>query len=328
MLDALTQVPTEIVSKIRYVRIRGEYAPADGQRLCNDQSEHFFIHECLDILPGLQLDQLTILADEIYFRGHYVIESLVEKSNGWKELRYITPNSKGLRWRVHTIDRDETDPESAYRAQPAHWQKLIAARDGEHTNPSAKLYRTTSLDQPNRVLNPMAREEFKLETSPEQMTRADSNNAHQIEIDRTKADIVELDVARTQAGEGSKDTLVVIKRGEGVDYEVYKDSLRYRGHLESLVRPLKPRESFRDLIYEACDCEEDWDHYDIPCHGLPHRLFRDTQMDSYRHVDDYVWDGVTIDQVSKEALEYEREEGEYWDRNGFDQELWTFLPTR
>ena len=87
------------------------------------------------------------------------ISELIQYTDGWKELRYLTAFSGllGYAYRVGYGDREKF----CRRPQPEHWQRVIEHRDGAQSEPSVVVYRLTLSDSAGSTMNPNWRFPFK-----------------------------------------------------------------------------------------------------------------------------------------------------------------------
>jgi hypothetical protein len=92
MLDKLTAVPQDTLAKIRHVGVRLNMLSLNF----HDTDWLFPPAAPFKLLPGLQLDQLTVLGCLNSVRNYEILNGLIKDSNGWKTLRYIAHNSEML----------------------------------------------------------------------------------------------------------------------------------------------------------------------------------------------------------------------------------------
>lgn len=156
MLDALTALPRTTVERIRHIRLKSFPFPLYATR------EHPFyttynMTETLCMLPGLQLDTLTV---EDCFHGtggnggwgdvgtYDDIELLVSE-DGWKEMRYITPSTRFMTGRF--------DPYKVREEQPKAWNQAITKADGESSGAEVKMYVARAPGLKGLTENPITR---------------------------------------------------------------------------------------------------------------------------------------------------------------------------
>ncbi|KAK4130481.1 hypothetical protein BT67DRAFT_445719 [Trichocladium antarcticum] len=83
MLDKLSALSVDVLSKLRYMRVRG-----DTLMLSYPDDDVFYrLVSALKLLPGLQLDQLTVLGGHGIQVCYDSLGSLIKDGNGWKTLR-------------------------------------------------------------------------------------------------------------------------------------------------------------------------------------------------------------------------------------------------
>ncbi|KAF2261602.1 hypothetical protein CC78DRAFT_583531 [Lojkania enalia] len=139
MLDTLLSVDQNVVTRIRHIHVKAFPFPlyATGRP---DYYSTYYFHNALSLLPGLHLEKLTV---EDAFHGfgmgdgwrdvvtYFDIEGLL-KSDAWKELVYITPNTdfiaSGYDYRQKRV------------AQPENWNALIQERDGADSGAKVEMF--------------------------------------------------------------------------------------------------------------------------------------------------------------------------------------------
>ncbi|KAF2793867.1 hypothetical protein K505DRAFT_349645 [Melanomma pulvis-pyrius CBS 109.77] len=138
MLDMLMSVDQSIVTRIRYIRVKGFPFPLYGSR----QSHYpiFYFNNALSLLPGLHLQRLVV-EDSFHAFGlvdswrdvvtYFDIEALL-KSDAWKELLYITPNTDFI--------TSGYDHRCERVAQPENWDALLKERDGEESGADVRMF--------------------------------------------------------------------------------------------------------------------------------------------------------------------------------------------
>jgi hypothetical protein len=138
MLDMLMSVDQSIVTRIRHIKVKAFPFPLYAAR----QSHYpiFYFNNALSLLPGLHLERLVV---EDSFHGfglvdgwrdvvtYFDIEALL-KSDAWKELVYITPNTDFL--------ASGYDHRRKRVAQPENWNALLKERDGEESGAEVQMW--------------------------------------------------------------------------------------------------------------------------------------------------------------------------------------------
>jgi hypothetical protein len=141
MLETLLSVDQSVITRIRHIRIKSFPFPlySTGRP---DYYQTYYFHNALALLPGLHLERLVV---EDSFHGfglvddwrdvvtYFDIESLL-KSDAWKELVYITPNTDFI---TSGYDRKRLRV-----AQPESWDALIKQRDGETSGAAVQMFIT------------------------------------------------------------------------------------------------------------------------------------------------------------------------------------------
>jgi len=162
------------------------------------------------MLPGLKLDRLTVFGTKEPGLSYETLNMLVRYSDGWKELHYLTHDSKLLGHRYYTDpfdhdvsdvsdDSDDFDPLLNLRLrqpQPSDWQNAIEQRDGQASHPSVVVHR----------------ERFQAPFGQEIFTQAFADDQDMETFGKVKDDALMRD------GEVQKEMLIVVKRGAGVEY--------------------------------------------------------------------------------------------------------------
>ncbi|WAO97089.1 Hypothetical protein NCS54_01479500 [Fusarium falciforme] len=269
MLDILTALPPGTLSKMRHLRVLG-----DPLRLSyEDDDVYYRLASTLRLLLGLRLDTLTVLGTPPYQVSYDTLNGLISESCGWKELRYISNSSEVLGFpRLELLHSDDEVEKHWYwrKPQPAHWQRVLEARDGALSRPSVAIYRSTVSGCLGSVMNANTRERFEQKMPEHPATREAFG-------------IIE-DAGLVADGEIDKEIMFIIKRGTGVDYEQNSDS----PFIESDIRRDMPGKSWKEIRYECIDSifSDDDDSlllsYDEDDEGT-------AEIDAYDDVVEYVW---------------------------------------
>lgn len=209
MLDTLITFPPEILSKLRHMHVFG-----DTVEICEDHQHRVYyrLASLFRFFPGLRLDTLTVLSLRSSRANHETLDSLVSEGCGWKQLRYISNDSEMLTFTRKPYPRNASQEEKKLqgKSQPAHWQSVLEDRDGALSRPSVAIYRSTVSDCPGSILNARNRVRFDQRRITED---------YELKVFRKKEN------AKLMAdGERGKEVMVVVNRGEGVNYEQTKDS--------------------------------------------------------------------------------------------------------
>ncbi|KAJ3549308.1 hypothetical protein NM208_g576 [Fusarium decemcellulare] len=255
MLEKFTALPHQIVGKIRCLRLRGNAFDVAYRSARHDT--YCYLFNVFKLLPGLCLDQLTILGPLGDTLSYESIDNLVSMGSGWKELRYITYSSKVLAYKVPI--QVETMYWPRRKPQPDHWQKVLEDRDGKSSAPSVTIYRAIEPKRHGAILDPAARQVYRQEAPQTEIELADYGR--------------EEDAYLIAPGEREKEVMVVVKRGFGADYEEkgnYPEIPRFGGGTPRRVW-FKLKDMSLDKMY--------W---------KPGGRYPD-MVDSYVSVDDYEW---------------------------------------
>jgi hypothetical protein len=144
----------------------------------------------------------------------------------------------------------------------------LEKRDGSLSGASVTIYRSTEIDCPNSILNAKTRVQFEQEIPTDQKAR---ENFGIEEEEQLMAD-----------DERGKEIMVIVKRGQGVDYEerkgspLIKDDIR-EDHAEMTWKEIRAaridylRDNNGDKLFGGDEYEPD------------------VEIDAYEHVDTFVW---------------------------------------
>ncbi|KAK4237013.1 hypothetical protein C8A03DRAFT_35052 [Achaetomium macrosporum] len=277
MLDKLSALPADILSRIRHVRVGSAdlvfTAPGDaGVDPVHPLLSLYPVYplaSALKLLPGLRLDQLTVLGhprdscDGDGMRYYDRLNGLIEHGNGWKTLRYICHTSALLGFKVQ-LHPWESSPEFCRDPQPKHWQAVMQGRDGIGSSASVTVYRAQEPAVYGSILDPSKRVSFE-------------QKPHEGE-DLPPGVLRPEDPELRTGDEQKKEIMVIVKRGSGVDYEEKKDS----PFLKDDIRRDFPGMTWRQLQEFSPVCNET-----LPCgtYKVPYAV----QVDAYKDVDEYAW---------------------------------------
>ncbi|KAM0815477.1 putative F-box domain-containing protein [Seiridium cardinale] len=180
MLQKLTPLPQDVVSMIRYLRIRldmVQYGPD-----CD-------VVSALQLVPGLRLDRLTVLSDNHRtFSETSQLLRLLNSGDGWKELSLVTRVSNYL---VGIAGGDaETGSNDALRVTES---RFLSTRLG-----TVKVYRATEPD--GCVTVPGNQEPFDLRSQ-------EASDMFQLRMTYSTARVLA----------PQKDVMLVARRGDGSD---------------------------------------------------------------------------------------------------------------
>ncbi|KAF4472251.1 hypothetical protein FALBO_850 [Fusarium albosuccineum] len=209
LLDKLEGKP-EIYTRIRRLGVLAYFLSLTHA----DRDRNYGLAAAFRMLPGLRLDELTVLCSRYEEISHDVFDGLIRHSMGWKELRFISDSSEVLAFDKDAATNPHPDDPDQHRywrhPQPSHWQSLLEDLDGPASKPSVVIYRSTVPGRHRSVLDPRTRVRFE-QPVPEDETERENYGRQE-------------DSALMAAGERDKGILVVAKRGFGADYEVREDS--------------------------------------------------------------------------------------------------------
>lgn len=271
MLDKLSALSVDTLSKLRHMRVSG-----DTLMLSYFDADVFYrLVSALKLLPGLQLDQLTVLGGHGIQVSYDTLGGLVKDGNGWETLRYICYSSAMLGFQseqhiiIHPMASWTAQSEYWRKPQPKHWQTVIEGRDGVTSGPSVTVYRAKEPGLYGSILDPSRRVKFEQKPHLGQDLRAD---------------VFPADPQLMTGDEQKKELMVIVKRGSGVNYEEKKDS----PFIESDIRRDLPEMTWKQIRALCIDnrvddesSKEGWppgDEEDDPA-----------EADVYKDVDEYIW---------------------------------------
>lgn len=159
LLDILTKLPNATVKAIRHVRTNGR--PVMLSLPQNDV--YYRLTWTLKLVPHLRLDTLTVLGGSASnIAGgpaqvdYNTLDGLITHGTGWKQLRFITPNSLIL-----GFQKTERFGKTYLREpQPDAWRSALYQRDGLDSGASVTIYRS-KIDKPGSIVNYLERETFQ-----------------------------------------------------------------------------------------------------------------------------------------------------------------------
>jgi len=138
MVDRLAALPTTSISQIRRVRLHA----ASLKIPLASGVVYVSLASALSFLPGLRLDEFTVLGGYLTILNGNTVNDLVKSGNGWKTLRYLCATSAILNVLAPRLDWAE---EMRYVPVPnfGGWHDELVKRDGAASGPSVAFYRST-----------------------------------------------------------------------------------------------------------------------------------------------------------------------------------------
>lgn len=205
MLDKLADLKPRTLGRLRHMRYSGERklmlplrADDGNHKMCT-----YGLCEILKLLPGLCLDRLTVLSEPMAQRKNRRLNSMIEHSNGWKELCYLSNNSAILGFGGSDKVFGMYEWYGELRApQPSTWSQALIGRDGPTA--SVSVYRSSDATASGSMISKPA------------TCRAFADQV--AELGEEDQYGVEPDTALMMPGEKEKEILIVARRGKGVDY--------------------------------------------------------------------------------------------------------------
>lgn len=202
MLDKLTTLDSQILSKLRHMRYSGGRLDVKLRARNGYPVGHgYHLVHILKFLPGLCLDRLTVFGHTIRESKCRELDDLIEHSNGWKELHYLSQSFAIIGFpQLYRGLYSRMQEEFLCVPQPWTWNHALVKRDGPTA--SVRMYRSThAAGYGSTVRKPATCQPFV-----DQVAEPD------------KTHWVEEDIALMAPGEKEKQLLVVARRGKGVDY--------------------------------------------------------------------------------------------------------------
>lgn len=146
LLDILTTSPTACVANLRHVQVSSKPIMLS---LPHDDV-YYRLPWIMKLLPHLQLDTLTVLGGQANNLAggsaqidYTTIDEMIKYGTGWRELRYITPNSSML-----SFPKTERFGQTYLRkSQPGAWTLALSQRDGLESGSSVTIHRSTATSE-------------------------------------------------------------------------------------------------------------------------------------------------------------------------------------
>ncbi|KAG4439881.1 hypothetical protein IFR05_004657 [Cadophora sp. M221] len=197
MMDIFSKLPDSILSQIRHVLL----AKASSLILPPSDLPHcrlFTLASIFKLLSTLSLGVFTVVGMSDGENSYLALNDLVKYGSGWKELRFATARSSLLGF----ANGDESQSWVQRMPQPSAWKEEMLRRDGVETGPSVEIYRSAEVNGGIKaVLDTTTRQAFE-----------------QAELEDLTLFGKEEDSKLMVEGEKKKALLVVVRRGQGVDF--------------------------------------------------------------------------------------------------------------
>jgi hypothetical protein len=248
LLDKLPPLPLPILSQIRRARLNSLSLLLYPSGY--DNYFYYFITHAFALVPGLELGVLevdTTHDSHMHSLIYDTVSSLIERSNGRRELRVFIPHSRAPGYKSKPDVFGNEKYEYRRQPQPDSWSRILRKRDGQNSRSEVKIYRARKLGAaPGAIYGPSMRESFSQDGSE---TQADSTFG------------VEEDAFLLSEQEAGKEMLIVAKRPDAVIVEDTKrqDARKYDGcDIRQLAAIMMWAESKRSLYWFP----EDGDSYE------------------------------------------------------------------
>lgn len=267
LLDKFSTLPSSTLSQIRNVRTGGH--PLMLQPIGGDDDVFYKLAWALKLLPGMNLDNLTVLGSSGGAIAYDALGGLIKHGNGWRELHFITANSEMLGFaKVRTFMAGPC----WRKPQPSTWNDILLRRDGANSGASVTIYRSTQSHSPGTVIDPRTRQIFEQKVpSPKDLEIFGVAEDKQL-------------LAEDEIG---KELLVVVKRGHGANIRE-QDTPPYKSIDD--IRQWSHGMTWAEIKHQCIDFSipmDDDDDYDDDFFA---EGYETDEVDDYTRVDDYVWE--------------------------------------
>ena len=222
----------------------------------------------LKLLPGMSLDNLTVLGSSGGAIAYDTLGGLIKHGNGWREFHFITANSEMLGFAkidVFMVDQYRRKP------QPSTWNDILLRRDGANSGASVTVYRSTQSHSPGTVIGPRTRQIFEQKVpSPKDLETFGLAEDKQL-------------LAEDEIG---KELLVVVKRGHGANIRE-QDTPPYNSMDD--IRHWSHGMTWAEIMHQCIDFPYPMDDDDDDDYFIA-GSYENDEVDDYTRVDDYVWE--------------------------------------
>ncbi|KAF1833916.1 hypothetical protein BDW02DRAFT_569556 [Decorospora gaudefroyi] len=266
MLNRLSELSDATVSKIRHLRLIG----SPMMRYLEGFDDLMYRHESIfQLLPALRLDCLTIFAIAPAAPEYDAITNLINRGNGWKELRYITRTSRMLGFSPSRSHGSRETGDICRQPQPRFWNKRLLSRDGEASGSSVQVFQSTEENDCLAVLDPHRRQQF--DQNPDEHALPDWGRVDDEELTR---------------GAGlRKNLLVLVKRGPAVDVTQKSPGYGKERDMKARFNKRSWRVRKKVIVWTPLDAEKDDD--DVGNGWARPQIRRPAQsFDDYYDIDD------------------------------------------
>lgn len=244
MLDKLADLDQQTLGKLRHMRYSCEH-PLQLKTNIFEHGEyqgwHYQLPHILKLLRGLRLDRLTVVGQSMAQWRYFHLDALINHSDGWKELYYLSNNSVMLGFGKFDkiLGKHKWNHRNGLRAQqPSTWTQALAARDGPTA--SVTIYRSTDAAFSGSMISKPA----TCEAFADQFAEPGKETQYGIESDTTLM----------TPGEKEKEILAVARRGKGVDYTEHGTSPM----MEYDIRKQWPGMTWGQIRYMGIGWHEEW----------------------------------------------------------------------
>ena len=134
MYNILTRLPD--IAKVRHIRVGCR--PMERVAITTTKHDRMFtmqydVARLLAHFPLLQLNTLTVIGHNIDWEEYESLDKLIQKSNGWKNLHFISANSD-------ILNSCHKYAYSGQQSPPSGWSDIILKRDGGGSGSSVAIH--------------------------------------------------------------------------------------------------------------------------------------------------------------------------------------------
>ncbi|KAH6626303.1 hypothetical protein B0J18DRAFT_455570 [Chaetomium sp. MPI-SDFR-AT-0129] len=293
MLDTFFWMPRGMLQAVKRVRVGGEGLVFT----IFDESTYYSFAGAFKLLPGLRLDELTVLGCPVDEGNSEIIRDLVCFGGGWRRLRFVAHGAEMLlglggseeeeeeEEGVQGLGKEESRAWEESRArdcwrQLAEWESILRERDGKESGSSVVGYVARERKTYGVVLDPERRVEFYPSKAVEEGGEEEKEEEDEDGEKAAWRDFPVDDVGGTAQGNTDnmeREFLIVLTRGAEVDIEDKEDSPFIEGD---------PREHEFGSTWGEISAAYCWGHHRHPLdpakHGPP-------RVDVYRDPEEYSW---------------------------------------
>ncbi|KAK4143721.1 uncharacterized protein C8A04DRAFT_12109 [Dichotomopilus funicola] len=262
MLDTFFWMPRGMLQAVKRVRVGAEALVFT----IFDESTFYSFAGAFKLLPGLRLDELTVLGCPVDEGNSEIIRDLLRFGGGWRRLRFVAHGAGMLLGLGGSEEEEEEEgvqelrwEESRARDCCRQWESMLRERDGKESGSSVFGYVARERKTYGVVLDPERRVEFYRSKAK------GPDDEYLGEAILGQVDNIEREV------------LIIVTRGAKVDIEDKEDSPFVEGD---------PREHEFGSTWDEISVRSCWGHHRHPLDPAKHGPSR---VDVYRDPEEYSW---------------------------------------